>query len=114
MSDRKDVQFDGFSAETIFFLKNLRENNHREWFLARKKDYYKKVVQPAGYFVQEMCTMLESISPGIQAVPKSTAQSACIYQDPRFARIRILPLLFGYLVLVWCEKGKNLPVIILN
>ena len=86
MSDRKDVQFDGFSAETIFFLKNLRENNNREWFLARKKDYYKKVVQPAGYFVQEMGVMLKNISPGIQAVPKIDRSICRIYQDPRFAK----------------------------
>lgn len=86
MSDRKDIQFDGFSAETIFFLKNLRENNNREWFLARKKDYYKKVVQPAGYFVREMGQMLENISPGIKADPRISRSICRIYQDSKFAK----------------------------
>ncbi|HOF02651.1 MAG TPA: DUF2461 domain-containing protein [Atribacterota bacterium] len=86
MVNRKDIQFEGFFAETIFFLKNLRENNNREWFLARKKDYYKKVVQPAGLLVVEMGKMLENVSPGIQADPRISRSICRIYQDIRFAK----------------------------
>ena len=63
----KNIHFEGFSAETVFFLKNLKENNNSEWFLARKKDYTKKVLQPARLFVAEMGEMLQKISPGVQA-----------------------------------------------
>ncbi len=84
MSLKKDNRFEGFSAETVFFLKNLRENNNREWFLARKKDYSKKVLLPASAFVLEMGSMLQKISPGIQAEPRVNRSISRIYQDTRF------------------------------
>ncbi|MDD3656532.1 MAG: DUF2461 domain-containing protein [Atribacterota bacterium] len=82
---RKHSRFEGFSAETVFFLKNLKENNNREWFLARKKDYSKKVLQPASIFVAELGDMLQKISPGIQADPRVNRSICRIYQDARFS-----------------------------
>ena len=81
----KDNQFEGFSAETVFFLKNLKENNNREWFLARKKDYNKKVLKPASDFVVEMGELLQKISPGIHADPKINRSITRIYRDTRYA-----------------------------
>jgi uncharacterized protein (TIGR02453 family) len=81
----KEKQFEGFSAETVFFLKNLKENNNREWFLARKKDYNRKVLKPAGDFVIEMGELLQKISPGIQAEPKVNRSITRIYRDIRYA-----------------------------
>jgi len=79
----KENQFEGFSAETVFFLKNLKENNNQEWFLARKKDYNKKVIKPAMDFVVEMGKMLEKVSPEINAEPKINRSIRRIYQDTR-------------------------------
>ncbi len=79
----KESQFEGFSAETVFFLKNLKENNNQEWFLARKKDYNKKVIKPAMEFVVEMGKMLEKISSEINAEPKINRSIRRIYQDTR-------------------------------
>jgi uncharacterized protein (TIGR02453 family) len=81
MSRQNNIHFAGFSAETVFFLKNLRENNNRDWFLARKKDYEKKVLQPAREFVVEMGHMLQKISPGIQADSRVNRSISRIYQD---------------------------------
>jgi len=81
----KDNQFEGFSAETVFFLKNLKENNNREWFLARKKDYNKKVLKPASDFVVEMGELLQKNSPGIQADPKVNRSISRIYRDTRYS-----------------------------
>ena len=81
----KDNQFEGFSAEAVFFLKNLKENNNREWFLARKKDYNKKVLKPASDFVVEMGELLQKISPGIHADPKVNRSITRIYRDTRYA-----------------------------
>ena len=81
----KNNQFEGFSAETVFFLKNLKENNNREWFLARKKDYNKKVLKPASDFVVEMGELLQKISPGIHADPKVNRSITRIYRDTRYA-----------------------------
>ncbi len=85
MSLNKDNHFEGFSAEAVFFLKNLKENNNREWFLARKKDYNKKVLKPAGDFVIEMGKLLQKISPGIHADPKVNQSISRIYRDTRYA-----------------------------
>ena len=85
MSLNKVNQFEGFSAETVFFLKNLKENNNREWFLARKKDYSKKVLKPAGDFVSEMGELLQKISPGIHADPRVNRSICRIYRDTRYS-----------------------------
>jgi uncharacterized protein (TIGR02453 family) len=81
----KESNFEGFSAETVFFLKNLKENNNREWFLARKKDYNRKLLKPAADFVVEMGELLQKISPGIQADPKVNRSIRRIYRDTRYA-----------------------------
>ncbi len=85
---QKKSNFEGFSAETVFFLKNLKENNNREWFLARKKDYSRKVLQPAAIFVAEMGEMLQKISPGVQADPKVNRSICRINRDTRFANVQ--------------------------
>jgi len=85
MSLNKDNHFEGFSAEAVFFLKNLKENNNREWFLARQKDYNKKVLKPAADFVIEMGELLQKISPGIHADPKVNRSISRIYQDTRYS-----------------------------
>jgi len=85
MSRQDNSRFEGFSAEAVFFLKNLRDNNNRDWFLARKKDYEKKVLQPARKFVVEMGPMLQKISPGIQADPKVNRSISRIYHDVRYS-----------------------------
>ena len=87
MVAQKNSNFEGFSAETVFFLKNLKENNNREWFLARKKDFSKKVLQPAAIFVSEMGEMLRKISPGVQADPKVNRSICRINRDTRFANV---------------------------
>ena len=81
----EDNHFEGFSAETIFFLKNLKDNNNREWFLARKKDYTKKVLKPAGQFVVDLGELLQKLSPGIHADPKVNRSISRIYGDTRYA-----------------------------
>lgn len=82
----EDNLFQGFSAETVFFLKNLKENNNREWFLARKKDYLKKVLKPAADFVIELGEMLQGISPDIHAEPKINRSISRIYRDTRYSQ----------------------------
>ncbi len=88
MVDNKNIHFEGFSAETVFFLKNLKENNNSEWFLARKKDYTKKVLQPARLFVAEMGEMLQKISPGVQADPRVNRSICRLYRDTRYPEVQ--------------------------
>jgi uncharacterized protein (DUF2461 family) len=38
--------FEGISPETVDFLWGIRMNNNREWFMAHKHDYVKKLYEP--------------------------------------------------------------------
>ena len=38
--------FEGFSPETVDFLWGIRMNNNREWFMANKPTYVKKLYEP--------------------------------------------------------------------
>ena len=38
--------FEGFTPETVDFLWGIRMNNNREWFMAHKPDYVKKLYEP--------------------------------------------------------------------
>ena len=89
MSSKEDNHFEGFSAETVFFLKNLKENNNREWFLARKKDYNRKVLQPASQFILEMGQQLKKLAPEINAVPKVNRSICRIYRDTRYSSDKV-------------------------
>ncbi len=53
--------------------------------MARKKDYSKKVLKPASYFVIEMGELLQKISPGIHADPKVNRSISRIYRDTRYS-----------------------------
>ena len=45
------MTFKGFSRDAIQFLVELRENNNRPWFQARKADYERLLKEP----MEELC-----------------------------------------------------------
>jgi uncharacterized protein (DUF2461 family) len=46
--------FGGFPPETLRFLRQLKRNNNREWFLAHKDIYEKNVKSPMIDLVMEL------------------------------------------------------------
>ena len=56
-----DTTFNGFPAEGIQFLRDLGENNHKEWFEAHKKTYIDNVQTPA--LVDAVMTHFVNMSP---------------------------------------------------
>ena len=53
-----EQQFEGFPKEGIQFLRQLKRNNNRDWFLPRKHIYEEKVKAPMVAFltsVKEDC-----------------------------------------------------------
>ncbi len=79
--------FKGFGAETIKFLKQLADNNNRDWFSENKSHYESCVVDPAFEFILAMGRELESISTYFDAIPKKQGGSLMrVYRDTRFSK----------------------------
>jgi uncharacterized protein (TIGR02453 family) len=82
-----NVRCSHFTGETLTFLRELHENNEREWFLAHKDRYVDRVQVPALRFIGDFSTRLESISRHFVADPRPVGGSMFrIYRDVRFSR----------------------------
>jgi uncharacterized protein (TIGR02453 family) len=79
--------FNGFSKDTLKFLRELKKNNDREWFAEQKPRYEKSVLFPAMELVEAMAKPIEKISPCFQAIAKRSGGSIMrIYRDVRFSK----------------------------
>lgn len=103
------MQFKGFSKELIPFLKEIRDNNNKEWFLTQKSRYEKLILNPSRDFIVEMGEHLMAIEPTINAIPKINASLFCIYKDIRRNKTALsdpIKTRVGYIF--WQGKGKRL------
>lgn len=80
-----DINFDGFSGETVGFFLSLKRNNTREWFSQHKQAFEEEVMEPAKAFVVAMGERLQEIAPNIIAVPQVNRSIFRIYRDTRFS-----------------------------
>ena len=62
-------RYAGFESETVAFLKQLSNNNNREWFKANKTRYEEQVLDVALRFIQSMHDPLAAIAPNFVAKP---------------------------------------------
>lgn len=76
-------KFTGFPREGIQFLKQLKKNNNRDWFLARKHIYEEKVKSPMIVFLEEVRVGLKKFAPEMDFDPKKAIFR--IYRDVRFS-----------------------------
>jgi len=75
-----------FGPELFTFLKALKRNNSREWFMANKARYEEQVRGPALQLIADMAGPLQTLSPQIVANPKPVGGSMFrIHRDTRFA-----------------------------
>jgi uncharacterized protein (TIGR02453 family) len=75
-----------FTPELFRFLKRLKRNNDRDWFLAHKDEFEQHVRQPALRFITDFATPLYELSPHLIADPRPSRGSLFrIYRDTRFA-----------------------------
>ena len=79
-----DFQFHGFAPEARQFLRDLRNNNNREWFRARKAEYERYVRGPLLQLVEELGDSLAEYAPGYLRDPRKSVYR--IYRDTRFSR----------------------------
>ncbi|MCA8919168.1 MAG: TIGR02453 family protein [Planctomycetes bacterium] len=76
-----------FTKDTLAFLKELADNNNREWFKANKKRFDESVQAPALEFVREMAPRLKKISKELTADDRKVGGSLMrIYRDVRFSK----------------------------
>lgn len=79
-----DSRFQGFAPEARQFLRDLRDNNNREWFRPRKADYEQYVRRPLLDLVEELGDSIEEYAPGYLRDPRKSVYR--IYRDIRFSR----------------------------
>lgn len=78
------------SSELFAFLRELRDNNDRDWFKANKLRYEAAVQEPALEFIAGFAPRLARISPHVVADARPVGGSLFrIYRDTRFSRDKI-------------------------
>ena len=76
-----------FDDNLFKFLRQLRENNRRDWFQANKDRYEDHVKHPALQFISDFGPRLRKISPEFVADPRPVGGSLFrIYRDVRFSK----------------------------
>ena len=101
--------FPGFPGETQAFLRELRENNTREWFRANKARYDEVVKAPAVAWVAAMGERLRELDPEL-VVDLRTNGSGCLRRaarDTRFSKDKS-PYKTNVAMLWWHGSGKKM------
>lgn len=75
--------FGGFPPETLGFLRQLKRNNNREWFLAHKDLYEEKVKAPMIDLVLALGGAIQHFAPELVVDPKRAIYR--IHRDVRFS-----------------------------
>lgn len=79
--------FSGFSPQLFAFLRELKQNNNREWFQDNKQRYKEDILYPVQDFIIAMGPRLKKISKYYHADPRGNGGSMFrIYRDARFSR----------------------------
>ncbi|MCC6319743.1 MAG: DUF2461 domain-containing protein [Gemmatimonadaceae bacterium] len=73
-----------FTPAALTFLRQLRRNNRREWFVARKATFEEILLAPMREFVEEIDVRLATLAPEIGGTPKRSIFR--IHRDVRFSR----------------------------
>ena len=69
------------------FLRELKDNNNREWFNSQKSRYEAEVVDPVTEFIENMAPRVAKISPHVVVDPRPNGGSRFrIYRDTRFSK----------------------------
>ena len=76
-----------FNKDFFDFLKDLKQNNTRDWFQANKEHYKSVVQEPLLRFISDFADPLHDISGEFVADPRPSGGSMFrIYRDVRFAK----------------------------
>ena len=74
--------FNGFPKEAFTFLRDLKRNNNRDWFLEHKQIYETKVRAPMVELIEALQPEIKKFAPEILVSPRGIFR---IYRDVRFS-----------------------------
>src|SRR5215813_8555305 len=80
----KSRAFSAFPKEGLQFLRNLKRNNNREWFLDHKTIYEQYVKQPISDLIEALGAEFQRFAPEMVATHKVSAYR--IHRDTRFSK----------------------------
>ncbi len=83
MKSSAPVKFSGFSPQALRFLRDLKKNNQREWFQARKDIYESELLAPLQALAADVSHAMRKAKIAIAADPRRA--SFRIYRDVRFS-----------------------------
>jgi uncharacterized protein (TIGR02453 family) len=72
-----------FTKKTLSFLRALKRNNRREWFVPRKEEYEQHVRAPMIELIERLAADMRAFAPELAADPKVSLFR--IYRDTRFS-----------------------------
>lgn len=72
-----------FTPKTLSFLRSLKRNNRREWFMPRKEEYEADVRAPMVAVVETLAKDFRKFAPELEASPKTSIFR--VYRDTRFS-----------------------------
>ena len=78
--------FSGFPRELTSFLKDLADNNDKDWFAANRPTYDEAYVTSALDFIEALAPHAAKLSPPLDAVPKLNGSLRRIHRDVRFSK----------------------------
>jgi len=102
------VEFTGFHKKALGFLKKIRANNNKEWFVSHKSEYENYILNPSRAFVVEMGEHLQALVPTINAEPKINKSLYRIYRDTRRMGANKMPIKERIGVIFWQGNNKRM------
>lgn len=101
--------FTGFPREGLRFLRELSENNNREWFQEHKQEYQRYLIEPGILLVEALGDRLRSLSPDIISDTRTNGSGSImrIYRDVRFSKDKT-PYNTQMRFIFWEGTGKKM------
>ncbi len=99
--------FNGFAKEGIEFLRELKQNNSKEWFENHRYIWERAILEPNRAFVKDMGETLQILVPTINALPKVGGSLFRIYRDTRFSKDKT-PMKSKIGLLFWQGAGHRM------
>jgi len=79
-----DPHFSNFPEASLRFLRRLKRNNNRDWFLSHKKEYEESIRKPMEELVETLAVEFLRFAPEVQASPRVSLYR--IHRDTRFSK----------------------------
>ena len=80
------MEFSGFPAGGLEFLRDLEEHNERSWFEAHRQIWYEEMVPALLAWCRGISSMLRDVMPGLVCVPRMGGSVLHLNRDVRFSR----------------------------